>query len=513
MERRAMSAAASTGKANLLTNALANFTGFAAHVAVAMWLAPIMIHSLGDRRYGIWALVESVLAYLMLFDLGVAASVVRYVARFEASRDQAGLNRVFSTSLCIFLVAGAGILVVSSMCAMFGGCLLDIPADLQPEASWLVMLLGFNLAVGLPLSVFPSILDGLGRYPAKTGIRTLCLAIRVPLLLAVLHSRGGLIDLAWIITGLNVLENLTQTAIVWHYLPRLRFSFRLATRATFRTIRGYSGDAFLAMIAGRISFQTDAIVIGAFLAPEYIAFFAVAGRLVDYAKSSLRAMTTVLTPAVSTLEARGNMRAIRRVLLNSTRYVLWLIFPIQLGLLILGKPFLAVWLSSPAFAARTYPTLVILSLPLSLALAQSISGRILYGMGRLRWFARLVLAEALVNLLLSVWLVHPLGIEGVAWGTTIPNLLANLLTAFYVCRLLQVSPLIYLRRSMLQPLIAASLLAGGWLLAAREFDLQSWPALLLTGLAGVAGYLMLALAMEIGLGVLFFRAQNIIASS
>jgi O-antigen/teichoic acid export membrane protein len=492
-----MRASASTGKFNLLTNALVNFLGFAVHVGVTLWLAPLLLHGLGDRRYGIWALVESVLAYLMLFDLGVAASVVRYVARFEASHDQAGLNRVFSTSVCIFLVAGAGILAAACGCALAGGFLLDIPLDLQPEARALMVLLGFNLAVGLPLSVFPCILDGLGRYPAKTGIRIASLAIRVPLFLAVLHDRGGLIGLAWIITGLNLLENLTLAVVVQGYVPALRFSFRLANRATFQIIRGYSCDAFLAMIAGRISFQTDAIVIGAFVAPQYIAFFAIAAKLVDYAKSSVRTMTTVLTPAVSTLEARGDLRAIRRMLLKSSRYVLWCILPVQFGLLILGKPFLAVWLRSTEYAARSYPTLVILALPLGLALAQSISGRILYGMGRLRWFARLVLAEAVVNLALSVWLVRWLGIEGVAWGTTVPNLIANMVTAAYVCRLLRVNVLTYLRRSFFAPLAAASLLAAGWLWADRAFDLQSWSALMVTGLGGLAGYLLLMLGIEV----------------
>ena len=57
----------------LLLNAVANWSGFAAHLVVVFFLSPRLVHGLGDRRYDIWSLVESVLAYLMLFDLGVAA--------------------------------------------------------------------------------------------------------------------------------------------------------------------------------------------------------------------------------------------------------------------------------------------------------------------------------------------------------------------------------------------------------------------------------------------------------
>src|SRR5262249_4763459 len=160
----------------------------------------------------------------------------------------------------------------------------------------------------------------------------------------------------------------------------------------------------LAMLAGRISFQTDSVVISAFRAPQFITYFAIGARLTDYVKSSMRAITTVLTPAVSTLEAQGDHAAIRRMLVNGSRYVLWTVLPIQAGLMLLGKPFLALWLDTPdtKYSLESYPVLVILAIPLALALSQSITGRILYGIGKLHWYARFAILEALANLLLSV---------------------------------------------------------------------------------------------------------------
>ena len=48
-----------------------------------------------------------------------------------------------------------------------------------------------TLAVGLPLSVFPSVLDGLGRYPVKTAVRTTALLVRAPLFVLVVGHGGG----------------------------------------------------------------------------------------------------------------------------------------------------------------------------------------------------------------------------------------------------------------------------------------------------------------------------------
>ena len=55
-------------------------------------------------------------------------------------------------------------------------------------------------------------------------------------------------------------------------------------------------------------------------------------------------------------------------MINGTRYVLWTILPVQMGLILLGKPFLTLWLG-PRLAAESYSVLVILAIPLPLALS------------------------------------------------------------------------------------------------------------------------------------------------
>lgn len=486
-----------TGRRALLINAAANGLGIAAQLALAFFLAPFLVHTLGDRRNGIWSLVESILGYLMLFDLGVAASVVRYVARFEATRDQASLNRVFSTSVCIFAAAGALVLAIALGLAGFGMGLFRVPDDLLTEGRWMLALLGFNLAAGLPLGVFPSVLEGLGRYPAKTGIRTAMLLVRAALYVAVLRQGGGLVGLAWVITACNLVEHAGLAAASYVYLPGLRFSVRLVDRATFRAIRGYSLDALLAMLAGRISFQTDALVIGFFLGPQHITLFGIAAKLVEQAKNCLRSVTAVLTPAFSAWEARGHDEVIRRTFLDGTRWVLWLILPVQVGLLILGRPFLALWMG-PRYAGLCYPTLVILAVPLGLAMAESIGGRVLYGVGRLRWFARAMMVEALANLLLSVLLARPLSIEGVALGTALPNVVAALAVSVYVCRALGVPLAGYFRQAFLGPVLLAAALAAGWLAAVRWAPPADWTGLIVTGAVGTAAYLAGAALVEAG---------------
>jgi O-antigen/teichoic acid export membrane protein len=481
----------------LVTNAAANGIGFVTQVIVAFVASPILVHHLGDNRYGVWSLVESVLVYFTLFDFGVGASVVRYVARFEACADHDRLNRVFSTSLAIFAAFGALAFALVVAVAQLGATPLGVPASFASDTQWLFLLLGANLTVSLTFGVYPAVLEGLGHFPTKNAIRSGLLLLRTALMITCVYRGGGLPELAGIVLLCNIGEHLGFGLAAHRALPVLRCHPSLCDLETLRTIAGYSLNAFLAMVAGRISFQTDALVIGAFLAPRFITFFVIAARLVNYSKELLRAVTAVLTSAVSSLEARGDHANIRQLFVDGTRWVLLLAVPVQVGLIVLGRPFLRLWLGAD-YVAPCYPVLLILSAPLALALSQSVSARILYGTGQLRWFSRAMLAEALCNLALSLILVRSHGIEGVAWGTTVPNVIANIAVAWYTGRSLGVSLRDYVVGGFVRPLMLMPVPIVIWAVGQCHGEPTSWLELIVLGALGLASYALLAAIVEFG---------------
>jgi O-antigen/teichoic acid export membrane protein len=261
-------------------------------------------------------------------------------------------------------------------------------------------------------------------------------------------------------------------------------------------VKGYSVDAFLAMLAGRITVQTGAIVVGGFLTAADAAHYAVASRLVDMAKNLLRSATTTLTPAVSEREATGDLDGVRRVLLTGTRWVLYLVLPIHLGLLFFGRAFLARWIGNPQYSDWCFPAVAILSATLTIGVAQSVASRILYGMGKLRLFARLALVEAGLNLALCFALVGPFGLEGVAVAVAVPNVLFCLFAIGYACRVLGVGVGRYLYTGWLSPLALATVPAAiWWFVAPTE---ASWRAIAQGIGMGLAPYAVLVSSIEFG---------------
>src|SRR4051794_39297275 len=99
---------------SLLLGAATNWAAFAAALVVSFFLAPYLIQHLGDARYGVWCVVESILAYFTLFDLGIAACLVRFVAKFHATNERTELNKLVSACLVIFAIAAVAVLLLGS---------------------------------------------------------------------------------------------------------------------------------------------------------------------------------------------------------------------------------------------------------------------------------------------------------------------------------------------------------------------------------------------------------------
>lgn len=500
-----MSAARS--RTPLLVGAATNWLAFAAALAVSFVLTPHLIRTLGQARYDTWCVVESVLAYFTLLDLGIAACLVRHVARGHASADRDGLNRMASTCLAVFLAAG-GVALVIGVPILFGlSATLNTTAGDADVLPFMLLMLT-NLAATLPLSVFPNVLDGLERFAAKSAVRIIFLVLRTIGIVAVTAWQPGLLWLGVVYTVANIAEHTVLAGLCFRFLPGLRLSARLVDRATLRQVRGSSTDAFLAMLAGRITVQTGAIVVGLFLPPGSVTAFVVAARLVEYAKTLLRTVTTTLTPGVSAMEARGDQEGVRRLFLTATRWMLYLALPVNLGLWFFGRTFLVRWVG-PEVGEGGSDAAMILATTLGVGVAQSVAARVLYGLGRLRLFARLALTEAVLNLMLTAALVGPLGVGGVATAVAVPNLLFCGVVIAFTARQLGVSPAGY-AAAWLRPVAACAVAVFAWLIVGPPA--ATWLEIGTAVAAGLAPYAVAVAALELpGFAATCGRARDLCA--
>ncbi len=90
-----------------LKNAPANWAALAVYSVVGFFLAPFVLHRLGEEQYGLYYLVFSFLGYYSVLDLGMESSTEKYVASYYATGDEEGLNCLIALVVVALVCVGA----------------------------------------------------------------------------------------------------------------------------------------------------------------------------------------------------------------------------------------------------------------------------------------------------------------------------------------------------------------------------------------------------------------------
>ncbi len=434
---------------NVVTNYLRFFIGG----MIGFVITPVMVHLMGDGDYGLWVTVFSLTGYFGLFDQGIRPSLVRYVSRDHARGDTEGLGRTVNTAIALFSVVGLVALAVTVVVAAHIGRWFRIDPGQLPVASAVVLVAGASVAIGFPFGVFGAVLSGLQRYDLGNAIGVAVAIVRALVFVAVLRLGGRLVELAWASLAMSLVGHALSWLVVRRLLPDLKYGLRYVTRAHLRLIGSYSSIAFVGALATSIAFQTDALVITAFLGVAAVTPFALAAGLVESVRALVHSATYVLSPTASELETRGESAKLHTLLISGSMYSVLLSWPVLAGLLIFGRGFLVTWVG-PEYASAA-PLLTILAVPTLLSLPQATASALLFGVSRHRGVVVLSMVNAVLNLALSLWWVKPFGLIGVALGTALPlALVSGVATLFYACRALELPVAVYLWQGMLRPGLA-----------------------------------------------------------
>ena len=473
-------------KAQAVKNVTATWFGLVVHAIVGFFLSPFILHRLGDEAFSVWILVFALTGYYGLLDLGIRSSIVRYTARFAAIGDSDQLSRYLSTSIAFYILVALVVFLATAVGYVDLGSLFRIPARLLQPARILFALAGASVALTFPLGVFAGVLEGLQKFAwlqlSQVGIALL----RAVLILMALMHGGGLIAIGIVTVGMSLLGYLIFAGMALHVLPA-RLSVHYVDSAAFRKMATYGFFAFAILAAEKLRFQSDAMVIGAFLSATAITSFSIAAKLVEYSSYAVRSMSQIFTPLSSQFHAEGDSSRLQRTFIAGNRACALITFPLCATLIILGRSIIESWVG--ARYVTSYSALIVLVIPRSLYLAQSTSTRILLGMGRHRLLASVLLVEGAANLLLSLLLVRPYGIVGVALGTAIPLACTSLFfLPLHLCRVLDLPPWPSLSRAYGLPLLVCAPFAATLWLVNREFPAHTYVGVLLQVACGGVAY-------------------------
>src|SRR5205814_4610785 len=195
--------------------------------------------------------------------------------------------------------------------------------------------------------------------------------LRAVSIVLVLYQGLGLVTLASIQVGFTLARMAANLVLLHKLYPQVRVRPRSADAQNLRLIFSFSIFSCLLHASRNLIYDSDLVVIGAYLPVTAVTFYAIGGNLVDYARALISGISQTMTPLASSLEANQRTAGVSELLLKSSPWGTIVALPVAITLMIRGSSFIELWMGSQ-FAESSGQVLEILALTMLLGASSSI---------------------------------------------------------------------------------------------------------------------------------------------
>ncbi|MFI5360981.1 MAG: lipopolysaccharide biosynthesis protein [Elusimicrobiota bacterium] len=444
-------------------------------LGATFFMTPLIVHSLGDRMYGFWALVGTFIGYYGLLDFGLSTAAARYISKSLGKGDIQELNSVANTAFFLFSLIGAAALVVAALSALACPLFVRDPVEIVLFRK-IILMLGAATAVGFPFKVYGGIMTSYIRYDSIAYISIARTLISNAAIYCCLRGGDGIMAVAVISAVVSLLQNGATYGVCRAQFPRISIVWFRFDRAEIRAMFDYSWKSFVCQIGDLFRFQIDTLVIAGFLNVGLVTPYTIGARLVGGFGQLMGSSIGVMMPVFSQYEGRGDYDAIRNALLRVSMFSTLMSAFVGFSIIFYAKAFILRWMG-PGFDASSGVT-VILCAGSIMGLAQLPGVHLLYGLSKNNYLAVLNTCEAVLNVVLSLIFLRYYGMYGVALGSTVETLLFTLfIQPVYICRAVKLPVRSYLVDQTLVTLIKSAVALGIYFLAIRHLVLPDYARL------------------------------------
>jgi O-antigen/teichoic acid export membrane protein len=411
--------------ARFLRNTISNYLNTGTTAAITLVMTPVLANGLGAEGYGIWAFAGSLALYLELFEFGFGAATIKYVAAFAATGETVRMKRAIATSFWALTVPGVLALLIGGAVALaFPAIFGDLDPDTARAAQIVILLVTVDLAISIPGDTFGGTLLGLQRYDLVNATLVVVAVAQAVSWAVILATGGGLVEIAVATVALSLLGQLSRFLIAVALLGGIDLRPRRVDRSLLRPYARLSVWIALTEASLLAVARLDTIIVGLVAGLPAAGVYAV-GQKIPLAVNMVLGQTTKLFyPHSAELAARRSAGLLRGAFLTGNRLSLAVALPLCLTLAVLATPILDVWVGEDFAGAATI--VVLLLAAMAVWAVSRVGLLIMQGMGEPRMPALVHVGEAVANVCLSIGLGAAMGADGVALGTLIAAVVANL---------------------------------------------------------------------------------------
>ncbi|PLZ04267.1 flippase [Burkholderia sp. WAC0059] len=331
----------------IIRNVAINLCGLVLPTFVSLVTVPSYIRLLGVERYGVIALVWTLIGYFSVLDLGMSMAAQNHISKAHASQDREACARVFWSAFWLNLTTGAvGGLLIWLGGAYYTAYFTHVSPELRLEVYRALPWLALAIPIANVSWVFAGAINGAERFAAYNTNQT------IGTFLFQLLPLGA----AWAIA-----PNL-QTVLAAAVLARFIAAVLLARSAlrvldieglraprldTTKALFGYGGWVLITSITGMVADSLDRMMLGAGLGARFVTYYTVPQNLVTRLNMVPNALVRTLFPRLSA----SRREHADEITVQSLQFLNSAFTPVAIGAIVVLGPFLHAWVG-PEIADR-----------------------------------------------------------------------------------------------------------------------------------------------------------------
>lgn len=385
---------------------------------IPMIYTPIMLRILGQAEYGIYGISNSISNYLYLLNMGLGATIIRYLAKYRASGEKEKEEQVAGMFVQVYSIISVVILAVGAVIALniqrFGG---SLTADELVLLRKLVLLSTVNTAVFMPFNVIGSILVAHEEFIVNKGV-ALFTTILTPILnLTFLYAGWGSV-------GFPVVTIITNAIGYGIYTP---YAFKkIGIRPRFgkpdwdllKEIFRFTALVFLTRVVDTLYWSTDRLIIGWTLGSVATAVYNIGAVFNGHVSNFSNAISSVLVPKLTHMEVqKAGPQEFTDIFIKVGRLQFIIVSFVISAFIAFGRQFILLWAGEGY--ENSFWVAVFTMIPATIGLIQNTGTNILYAKNKHLFRAITYFFTAILNIVLTMVWVRPYGIVAAAGATCI----------------------------------------------------------------------------------------------
>ena len=385
----------------LKAGAALNYIVIILNITVGLLYTPYMLRMMGQSEYGLYSLVASVIAYLIVLDLGLGNAVIRYTAKFKAEGKTKEQYEMFGMFLILYsvislvaLIGGIGLYL--NVDTMFGSTMTEVELS---RASIMMLILIFNLVFTFPMSIFGSIMSAYEQFVFPKVVNIIRIILNTVIMIALLEMGYKAVAMVILQTLFNV-ATLIINYLYCKYKLRIKIHFAKFKWGFLSEVAIYSFWIFLNIIMDRVYWSTGQFILGVVSGTAAIAVFAVAIQLQAMYMHFSTAISSVFLPKVTGMVAlRNDNVEISNLFIRTGRIQNIVMAMILFGFLTFGRSFIVLW-AGPEYI-DAYKIVCLFFISLYIPLIQNLGMAILQARNQMKFRSLLYIVIAATALVLQ----------------------------------------------------------------------------------------------------------------